>query len=215
MRKGFLSGARTKMEIYEVMTSTVHTIYPEQTVETAAEMMATLKVGSLILEPKVEDQPLGIITERDIVTRVIASKQDPAKVTVNEIATRPVVTVPPTLEIAEAMALMAKLNIRRLVVVKENKVVGICTYRNLLRVAPKLLEIALEIEQIRKNYSMDDDNELITREDTDFAFDDEEEENIQLSLGFYCAQCGEWYEGPAYEQEDSIICKDCFEDNLE
>jgi CBS domain-containing protein len=137
------------MTIAEVMTSTVYTIYPKQTIYEAAKKMAELNIGSLVLIPKENSkQPIGIITERDIVTRVIAQGKDPKKALVSDNASRPVVTVSPSFDVSESMKTMAKLNIRRIVIVENNEVVGICTYRDLIRVVPALLSIALEVESI-------------------------------------------------------------------
>ena len=197
------------MEISEVMTSTVHTIYPDETVKFAAKLILDNNVGSIILQPrKGQKEPLGIITERDIVTRVVAVGKDPEKTAVSEIATKPVITAPPTLDIREAMTLMARMNIRRLIVVENNAVIGIVTYRDLLRVAPSLIEIASEYEKIGLGNQENSDYEL-GYEDYD---EDSDTNPGDLSLGFYCSMCGEWTEGSPYgESEDEPICADCFE----
>ncbi|NHJ05328.1 MAG: CBS domain-containing protein [Candidatus Heimdallarchaeota archaeon] len=212
MNKGISNDSKIKMEISEVMTSTVYTIFPKDSVEAAAKLMLENNVGSIILAPgKGGKEPLGIITERDIVTRVVALGLDPAKVVVGDIATKPVVTAPQNLDIREAMKLMARMSIRRLIVVEDNIVIGIVTYRDLLRVAPSLIEIALEYERI--NYR--DEDELDYKmgyedydKDSDFASND-----LHLSLGFYCSKCGEWNEeSPCGDDDDQPLCSDCYSD---
>lgn len=191
------------MQISEVMTSTVYSIYPDQTVMEAAEQMLKNCVGSIVIQPKKgEKKPLGIITERDIVTRVVALKKDPAKTLVDNIATKPVITVSPTLDISKAMTLMAKMNIRRLIIVEDNNVVGIVTYRDLLRVAPSLLEISLEYEKI--GFGNQNEDEIVDFADEDF---DEDSDQEDLSLGFYCSECGNWCEEESID--DQTICSDC------
>ena len=207
MPKEINNDSKVHMEISEVMTSTVQTISPNESVEAAAKQMLDFKVGSIILQAKAgERKPLGIVTERDIVTRVVATGKKPTEIPVDEIATRPVVTAPPSLDIAEAMSLMARLGIRRLVVVEGNNVVGICTYRDLLRVAPSLIEIALEYEKIGFGNDQDPDDIDEVYEDYDT---DNELNSSDLTLGFYCAQCGEWFdESPL--GDDEPLCSGCF-----
>ena len=204
MPYGSSNNSKTKMDISEVMTSTVFTIFPDQTVEEAAKMMQENEVGCIVLQPrKGERIPLGIVTERDIVTRVVATGNKPSEIPVGEIATRPVITVPLNLDITEAMKMMAKLNIRRIIVVENNNVAGICTYRDLLRVAPSLIEVAMEYEKI----SFGNEPEF----EPDFTDEDSELNPDDLSLGFHCAQCGEWCEESPYGDDDSQpLCGDCY-----
>jgi CBS domain-containing protein len=210
MRNDISSDSKIKMEVSEVMTSTVFSIYPDQTVEEAAKLMLDKKIGCVIIQPrKGEKTPLGIITERDIVTRVVAIGKNPAEVTVDEIATKPVVTANSALDVSKAMSLMAKLNIRRLIIVENNNVVGIVTYRDLLRIAPSLLEIALEYEKIGFGNQKDDDEDLLDLAVEDY--DKDSDLNLPgLKIGFYCSSCGEWFEGePEYNSDGQPLCSDC------
>ncbi|MBK5111986.1 MAG: CBS domain-containing protein [Candidatus Heimdallarchaeota archaeon] len=208
MRDDISSDSRLKMEVSEVMTTTVFSIFQDQTVQEAAKLMLDKSVGCIIIQPrKGEKTPLGIITERDIVTRVVAIGKEPKDVIVDEIATKPVVTANPSLDVAKAMSLMAKLNIRRLIIVENNNVVGIVTYRDLLRIAPGLLEIAMEYEKIGFRGETEDDTMDFADEDYD---KDSELNQPDLSLGYYCSSCGEWNEGdPAYDKDDQALCSDC------
>lgn len=208
MPKETNNDSRVHMEISEVMTSTVHTISPSESVEEVAKMMLENKVGSIVILSKdTKPKPLGIVTERDIVTRVIAIGKNPVKVPVDEIATRPVVTAPPTLDVAEAMSLMARLGIRRLIVVEGNNVIGICTYRDLLRVAPSLIEVALEFEKIGFRNKQNPDEIDTVYEDYD---KDSELNNQDLSLGFYCTMCGDRFDEPPLGDDDQPVCSDCY-----
>ncbi len=208
MTKEISNDSKVHMEVSEVMTSTVHTISPSETVEAAAKMMLDNKVGSIIILSKDDNpKPLGIVTERDIVTRVVAIGKNPAKIPVDEIATRPVVTAPPTLDVAVAMSLMARLNIRRLIIVEGNNVSGICTYRDLLRVAPSLIEVALEFEKIGYRNKQDPDEIDTVYEDYD---KDSELNNQDLTLGFYCTMCGDRFDDAPLGDDDQPLCSDCF-----
>ena len=108
--------------VREVMTPGVRTVSPSQSLAEAAEAMRVEDVGSV---PVVEAGRLtGIVTDRDIVTRAVAERRDPQTVMVDEIATRELVTVEAEQDLDEALALMAKHQVRRLPVVEEGRLVG-------------------------------------------------------------------------------------------
>ncbi|MHA1441391.1 MAG: CBS domain-containing protein, partial [Candidatus Heimdallarchaeota archaeon] len=205
--------SRVKIKIAEVMTTQVIMLHLDHTALDAAKLMRDKNVGSIILKPKKgKANPIGIVTERDIVTRVVAKGKDPEKVQLRTIASKPVVTVPPEMEITEGMSLLGRLNIRRLVVVdKEKNVLGICTYRDLLKVAPSLIEIALEYEKIGFKDSYKDQEEQFTADD---EYNEDSELNPkELSLGYYCSQCGDWsVKSPADYLDDEPVCDECIQD---
>jgi CBS domain-containing protein len=111
-------------KIREVMTSDPRSIAPSTTVEEAAKLMRDADVGPI---PIVEKGIVaGILTDRDIVLRVVAEGKDPASTTVGEVASRDLVTVDPEQTLDEALQLMAKHQVRRLPVSEEDgKLVGI------------------------------------------------------------------------------------------
>lgn len=203
--------SRVKIKIAEVMTSQVLMLHPDQTAIDAAKIMHDEDVGSIILKPKKgKPKPIGIVTERDIVSRVVAVGKDPSKILLKKIATKPVVCVSPEMDITEAMKKMGRLNIRRLVVIDaKNTVVGICTYRDLLKVAPSLIEIALEYEKIGfKGTYKDVEDQYKADKDYD---EDSELNPKDLTLGFYCSQCGSWGEdSPAGYLDEEALCEECF-----
>ena len=77
--------------------------------------------------------PLGIITERDIVRRVVAESKDPNSTTAYDIMSKPLITVGPEATIYDAALIMTKYNIRRLSVVRDNTLLGIITSSDLAR----------------------------------------------------------------------------------
>ena len=108
--------------VRDVMTPGVRTVSPAQSLADAAEVMKGEDVGSV---PVVEEGRLaGIVTDRDIVTRAVAERRDPQTVKVEEIASRDLVTVEPEQDLDEALALMARHQVRRLPVVEEGRLVG-------------------------------------------------------------------------------------------
>jgi len=118
--------------IRDVMTTNPCAIDAGKPVSYAAEMMKKEDVG---LAPIVEgDRLVGTLTDRDIVTRVIADGRDPQSVTVREVASTDLVTIDPQQDIDEALSLMARHQIRRLPVVEEDgRLVGVVAQADVAR----------------------------------------------------------------------------------
>ncbi|NLO24894.1 MAG: CBS domain-containing protein [Clostridiales bacterium] len=111
------------------MTRDVRTIDASSSVEDAARMMKELNVGSL---PVSENGNItGIITDRDVVLRNVADGKAPSDTRVDEVMSKTVVTATPDMDVHRAADLMAKNQIRRLPVVKNNRMVGIVSIGDL------------------------------------------------------------------------------------
>jgi CBS domain-containing protein len=110
--------------VKDLMTKNVVTIDVNKTVVEAAALMSENDIGDLIV---MEDNiPVGIVTERDFVRRVLAEgKSTESKV--SEVMTRPLKVIDPDAPIKEAARRMVNKRIRRLPVIKDNKLVGIIT----------------------------------------------------------------------------------------
>jgi CBS domain-containing protein len=99
------------MRIAEVMTGHVAFILPEATVQEAAVMMGELDIGALPVGA--EDDLIGIVTDRDILYRLVARGSDPARTRVREVMTSPVIACAPDDTVQAVMDLMAAQHIRR------------------------------------------------------------------------------------------------------
>jgi CBS domain-containing protein len=121
-------------KVHEVMTSNPQSVSPATTVRSAAEVMEREDVGSL---PVVEDNGtlVGIVTDRDIVVRVVAAGNDADHVRVSEVLTEHLVPVRPDDELEYAMDLMAKNQVRRLPVVYDSQLVGMLAQADVAQVA--------------------------------------------------------------------------------
>jgi CBS domain-containing protein len=110
--------------IRDVMTSNPRGIETTTPVAEAARLMKTEDVGSL---PILEGGRLtGMLTDRDIVLRVVAEGKDPQTATAGEVASRDLVTIDPQQNLDEALRMMARHQVRRLPVVEEDgRLVGI------------------------------------------------------------------------------------------
>ena len=111
-------------QVRDLMTSAVVTIEPQASVVEAAKKMIQEEKGPL---PVVEGdgRPVGMVTDRDIIARVVAEGHDPGSVTVEDIATRELVTIGPDQDADEAALLMDEHGLDRLLVVEGERLVGI------------------------------------------------------------------------------------------
>jgi CBS domain-containing protein len=98
-----------------------------QTVEKAAKTMREERIGSILVSEKGE--AVGIVTERDILYRVVAGGKDPSKLKLKDVMSKPLIFIDVNVKVKEAIALMAKNEIRRLVVKEDKKIVGVISQR--------------------------------------------------------------------------------------
>lgn len=148
------------MIVQEAMTKDPVTINAEESVTFAAKLMRKKCIGSLIVVR--EKQVLGIVTERDLVHRVLASTQNPNTVFMTDVMTAPVVTISQREDVASAAKLMKEKGIRRLVVIDQQELVGVLTTddltRNLMQVVEEFATMLFIMER-RTDY----DREMIHR----------------------------------------------------
>jgi CBS domain-containing protein len=133
--------------IKDVMSSDVRTCEPDATVVDVAKVMASEDVGPI---PIVEGGRLvGLVTDRDLVVRVLAEGKDPQVTKVGEIASRELVTVSPDDDLDQALTLLAEHQVRRLPVVEDDRVVGIVAQADIARLGKdaKTGEVVEEISR--------------------------------------------------------------------
>ena len=99
---------------------------------TISNLMKEGKVGSIIIINQ-NNNPVGIITERDIVRRVISEEKDPKTTTTTEIMSSPLITVERDTYLYDVAKKMVKNKIRRLPVVEDNTLVGIVTVTDIIK----------------------------------------------------------------------------------
>jgi CBS domain-containing protein len=120
--------------IHDVMSANPCAIEADKPVAHAAKMMRDEDVG---LAPIVEGERLvGTLTDRDIVTRVVAEGKDPQSVTVREAASTNLVTIDPQQNLDEALRLMSQHQVRRLPVVeRDGRLIGVIAQADVAREA--------------------------------------------------------------------------------
>jgi CBS domain-containing protein len=117
--------------VKDLMTSELTTVAPETSVSEAAERMAREDIGPL---PVVEnDRLVGIVTDRDLVVRVLAEGRDPRSTTVREVASKEPITVSVDDDLVTTLDLLAKHQVRRVPVVDGDRLVGIVAQADVAR----------------------------------------------------------------------------------
>ncbi|HZD78650.1 MAG TPA: CBS domain-containing protein [Actinomycetota bacterium] len=115
--------------VRHAMTEAPKAASPDMTAADAAGLMRSFDVGVV---PVVDgDRLIGLVTDRDLVVRVLADRLDPTQVKLQEIATTSTVTISPDQQLSDARTLMAERQIRRLPVTKDGRLVGILSMGDL------------------------------------------------------------------------------------
>ncbi len=179
-------GLRTKMLVRDVMSSPVVTMDEDETTNKAAISMDRNNLGAVIVTNKA-GKSIGIITERDLVIRVIAKNLKPDTVKAKEIMTTPLVTIEPEAPITDAARRMTRLDIRRLGVIYKGNLLGIISSKDILGVMPELIEIMQERSRIEGT---------------------QVEEPEETPLSGYCDRCNSYSEN-LKESNGQNICDDC------
>lgn len=166
------------VSVKEAMTIKVLTASPNTTVANAAKLMAERGVGSIVIVKS--KKPVGILTERDLLMKVVSTDLKPSKIQVGKIMSAPIITIRPDVDITEAARIMAKSKIRRLPVVERGALVGIITASDITAISPELTEVVTHTEL-------------------------PEQEEIEESV---CEACGE-VTNALYEVNGTWVCENC------
>ena len=175
----------------DVMSKPVITVREDDTAMDAAKLMEEHKVGGIVIVNE-NSKPLGIVTERDLATRVVAKGLQPKDVSVSSIMSRPIATIDGEASIREVAKKMSQLEIRRLAVVSKDDLQGIITSKDVLRITPVMMDVLSERSRITANEPI--------RETS--------------NLAGYCDNCSEWSLSLSY-YDGEFHCEDCLADAKE
>jgi len=182
-------GLRSKMLVKDIMSSPVITTDEDATANRAAQLMDKNGIGCIVVTSK-DGKPLGIITEKDLVSRVLANNIKPDSLKAREVMTSPLITIEPSEKINEAARRMSRLNIRRLGVMYKEQLVGILSSKDVLAVMPELIEMTQE------KALLEGENMI------------EKAEKESTPLAGYCDACGIWSDS-LREANGDFLCEDC------
>lgn len=178
---------KTKIPVRDAMTSQVITITTDKNLEDAAKLMAKHDIGGLVVTDN--DGPVGMITERDFVD-VVAGNKIPSELSVETVMSKPLVTISPDQGLFEAAKLMVKSKVRKLPVKSKDILVGIITAEDIVKVAPREIELLLELAALKAEPQMD--------------------EFVQSPTAGNCEVCSN-YSDNLVEAGSSYVCPECKE----
>jgi CBS domain-containing protein len=124
------------------MTKNVIAVHADQTVRHAADVMGKKMIGCLVVLD--EKKVVGIVTEQDLIRRVIAESNDPNETLVRDVMTTPPIVAKPELRLEDAVKLMFVHKIKKLIVIEgednDKKLVGLVTLTDIARIEPILIK---------------------------------------------------------------------------
>ncbi|MFH1450902.1 MAG: CBS domain-containing protein [archaeon] len=174
----------SKLPVRDVMVSPVITIGPEDTIKKAAAVMLKSGIGGLGVVK--DSQPIGMLTERDFVG-LMAHKKNAPELKVKQVMSKRLVTVSPDEGLMDVARLIVKTRKRKLPVMENNRLIGIITADDIVRIAPSEIETLRELTKIK--------SEAVSFRD---------ENNTEGE----CESCGNYSEA-LKKIGESFICEDC------
>ncbi len=137
------------MKAEEVMTQDVIKLDEQASVKKAAEIMAEEGINAVIITRN--RKIIGIVTERDILRRIVVTERNAAETKTKEIMSNPLIIIEPNTNLEEAARLMFDKKIKHLPVMKHNRLVGLVTLQDICKFQPKLLRVLKGLTETPKN----------------------------------------------------------------
>lgn len=170
------------------MSKPVITVHIHETIDKIAALMRSKKIGSVVVLDE-ESNPIGVMTERDIVSRIVSGNLKPSEVKAEEVMSKPLRTIDPDATITEAAKTMRTQGIRRLIVFKGSSVVGVISSDDIARITPELITLISEKSSIGLS---------------GIALE-------KSGMAGQCEKCGNWFEN-IKEQDGLFLCEKCLEE---
>jgi CBS domain-containing protein len=128
--------SKVTLKTVNVMVKKVITIDEKASVKEAANIMNQFEIGSVIITRK--GKPIGIVTERDLLKRIVSEDRNAKRTMVKEIMSSPLVVISPDTDLEEAACLMFEKKIKKLPVTERNCLVGLVSLTDIARVQPMI-----------------------------------------------------------------------------
>jgi len=127
-----IGGSAIQRPLAVMMSRRILSVTPSARVVEAARILRDSKIGCLLVSGD-NDRYIGIVSETDLVRKVVAAEQDPGRVFVSEVMTSPIITIEIDRSAHDASDLMAERGIRHLAITEDGRIVGMLSVRDLLR----------------------------------------------------------------------------------
>ena len=174
-----------QIKVSDIMSRPVITVDMHDKVDKIASLMRSKKVGSVVVLDE-NSNPIGVITERDLVARIVSKDKKPSSVTTKDVMSKPVQTIDPTATIVDASKTMRSIGVRRLIVVEDSKLVGVISSDDIAKVTPELITIILEEASIGRAYKTP----------------------VEAGIAGRCDSCNQW-STDLREQDGLYLCDNC------
>ena len=136
---------KLSLKVEDVMIKDVITVDASLTVKEAAQIMNKFEIGCLLALK--DGKAIGILTERDLLKRVVAESRDAKKTKVTEVMSAPLIVVEPDMELEDAAKLMFEMKIKKLPVVDGKRLVGLITLTDIARFQPQIMKILKQLSK--------------------------------------------------------------------
>lgn len=176
--------------VKEIMSKPPITIDPNKSVRRAAILMKKNRKGFLVVTKK--GKPVGVVSDSDLINKIIVKKKDAIKTKVKDIMGKPLITVSPGSDAMEAVEKMKKSNVHRLPVVRNGKVIGVLSLTDVARASPDM-QYLLEYRQKMKTSPI---------------------EIAEETTSGICDSCGNYSESLTRVSDGSWLCSHC-QDEME
>ena len=133
------------LRIEDVMVKEVITIDEASTVKQAANTMNKYEIGCLIVTRN--RKAVGILTERDLLKRVVSQGKSEMRTKVSTVMSKPIIVVEPDMDLEEAARLMFKLKVKKLPVVDRGRLVGLVTLTDIARFQPQMIRLLKKLSK--------------------------------------------------------------------
>jgi len=120
-----------RIRVKDLMKADAKTVHKDVTLVTAIKMMRDFGVSSLIIEPESDGDAFGIITRKDVIEAIVMDPAGGTKLLVDDVMTKPAITVNSGLSISNCHQMMRMVGVRRLPVVDGSKLIGILSNANI------------------------------------------------------------------------------------
>ncbi len=181
---------KTGYKVMDAMTINPVMLSKDTSLKECAQIMEKKHVGAVLIGTK--DNVEGVLTEQDIVRKVVGKGINPLEKKVGEFMEKKLLKIRPEKDISDAIVLMRDKNIRHLPVFDGKKFVGLLTLKDILKIQPRLFDLMVERFELRE-------------EERKPIFKPKEKEGI-------CQTCGNYSE-ELFNVEETLMCKKCKEES--
>jgi len=209
----------TRLAVRDVMTRTVVTATPDMSAAEAGKKMVENRVGNILIVEK--GGPVGIVTESDMVAKVISKNVKPGSIKLEQLMSQPLITTKSSDDINDAVLMMAQKKIRRLPVIDDGALVGIITDADVIQASSEINQILDNLIQMNRETVLDRRDVIVTQGECEEC--EEFSEDLRQEAGRLkcprcrgstssgvCEICGEFSDVLEYF-DGTIVCESCWE----